>query len=127
MKATRTISVLVALGAMFALFAATVAAHPQNYVAHLSGGEEVPAVDTNAQGQVKLQANHQMTELSYKLIVANIDDVVAAHIHCAPAGQNGDVGVTLFSGGPTSKPGVLAQGTITTPDVGNGCGLEDHR
>lgn len=122
MKATRTISVLVALGATFALFAATAVAHPQNYVAHLSGGDEVPAVDTNAQGQVKLQENHG--ELSYKLIVANIDDVVAAHIHCAPEGVNGPVGVTLFSDGPTSQPGVLAQGTATAPDDGNGCGWE---
>lgn len=98
--------------------------HPRNFRAHLSGENEVPPVDTDAQGQAIFQLDRTGTELRYKLIVANIDNVVAAHIHCAPVGQNGPVGVTLFSGGPTSDPGVLAQGTITEPDPGNGCEWE---
>lgn len=95
---------------------------PQNFRAHLSGDEEVPPVDTDAQGQAIFRLDRSGTELTYKLIVANIEDVVAAHIHCAPAGENGPVGVTLFSGGPTSDDGVLARGTIRAPDDGNGCG-----
>ena len=66
----------------------TVAAQPQNFVAHLSGGEEVSSVDTKATGQVKLQLDKSGTELAYKLIVANIVDVKQAHIHCGPAGDN---------------------------------------
>jgi glucose/arabinose dehydrogenase len=97
----------------------------RNFRTHLSGAEEVPPVDTNAQGQANLRFNKDFTELNYKLIVANIDDVVAAHIHCAPAGVNGPVGVTLFSGGPTSPNGILAQGTITAPDDGNACNWTD--
>lgn len=50
--------------------------------------------------------------------------MVAAHAHCAPAGENGPVGVTLFSGGQTSENGTLAEGTITSPDEGNDCGWE---
>lgn len=96
----------------------------RNFRTHLSGDEEVPPVDTDAQGQAKFQLNRAGDALQYKLIVANIDDVVASHIHCAPAGENGPVGVTLFSGGPTSDPGTLAEGTITGPDDGNGCGWE---
>ncbi|TDI51295.1 MAG: CHRD domain-containing protein, partial [Acidobacteria bacterium] len=42
--------------------------------------------------------------------------------HCAPADDNGPVGVTLFSGGPTSDNGVLAQGEIAAPNPGNACG-----
>ena len=98
--------------------------HTRNFRTHLSGENEVPSVDTNAQGQATFQLNKAGDELDYKLIVANIDDVVASHIHCAPAGQNGPVGVTLFSGGPTSDNGILAEGTITAPDDGNGCGWE---
>lgn len=98
--------------------------HSRNFRAHLAGENEVPPVETNARGQTTFQLSRDGDELSYRLIVANIEDVVAAHIHCAPAGVNGPVGVTLFAGGPTSEPGVLAEGTITEPDEGNGCGWE---
>ncbi len=98
---------------------------PQNYRAHLNGAQEVPAVDTRAQGQAILSFDGSLSELHYKLIVANIDDVVASHIHCAPAGANGPVGVTLFSGGPTSDNGVLAQATVDAPNAENGCGWSD--
>lgn len=96
----------------------------RNFRTHLSGDEEVPPVETNAQGQAKFKLSRSEDELRFKLNVANIEDVVAAHVHCAPAGQNGPVGVTLFSGGPTNDPGTLAEGTITEPDAGNECGWE---
>ncbi|WP_396611683.1 CHRD domain-containing protein [Haloferax sp. S1W] len=95
-----------------------------NFRAHLRGDEEVPPVETKAQGQAIVSFDDDISALSYKLIVANIEDVVAAHIHCAPEGVNGPVGVTLFEGGPVSKSGVLAEGTVTEPDAGNGCGWE---
>ena len=101
-----------------------VAAQPTNFRAHLSGDEEVPAVDTNAQGQAIFQLDRDGESLDYKLIVANIDNVFASHIHCAPAGVNGPVGVTLFSGATVTVNGILAEGTITEPDAGNACGWE---
>jgi hypothetical protein len=102
----------------------TAAAQPTNFRAHLSGDQEVPAVATNATGQVKFQLNSDGTELYYKLIVANIDNVFASHIHCASPGVSGPIGVTLFMGSPDSGrvDGVLAQGTITAPNPGNACG-----
>jgi len=112
--ATLLIILLVAVG--------SAAAQPTNFRANLSGGEEVAPVTTRARGQAVFQLNSSGTTLSFKLIVANIDDVVAAHIHCAPAGVDGPVGVTLFSGGPSSANGVLAQGTIAGPNAVNGCG-----
>jgi hypothetical protein len=54
--------------------------------------------------------------MTYRILVANIANVVAAHIHQAPAGVNGPVVVTLFAGGvPGSGPvqGVLAEGGFT--------------
>ncbi len=67
------------------------------------------------------------TELSYKVNVANIENVFAAHIHCGAVGVNGPVGVTLFTGAPGGGRinGILAEGTITAPDPGNGCGWAD--
>jgi hypothetical protein len=99
-------------------------AQSTRFHAHLSGTFEVPPVDTTATGQISLDASME-DEISYRLIVANISDVVAAHIHCAPAGENGPIGVTLFMGAPISPNGVLAQGTITAPDADNGCGWAD--
>jgi hypothetical protein len=88
----------------------------QNFTAHLDGDAEIPARDTEAVGQSKFQLSKDGTELAYKLIVANIDNVVASHIHLGPADANGPVVAFLYGnvppGGGTSQ-GVLAEGTIT--------------
>jgi hypothetical protein len=63
-------------------------------------------------------------ELGYMLIVANIENAVASHIHCGAAGVNGPVGVTLYTGAAGSGPisGVIAQATLTAPNAANSCG-----
>jgi glucose/arabinose dehydrogenase len=102
----------------------------RRFKAHLSGVEEVPPVVTRAQGQATFAFDRDAGKMDFRLIVANIDDVIAAHVHCGTAGVNGAVGITLFSGGPTSANGVLAGGTATAPDAGNDCGwtsLNDAR
>lgn len=111
------------IGASAAVWAAPSAS--TNFSTHLSGADEVPPRDTQAQGQAKLMVSNDGTSISYKVVVANIENVVAAHIHCAEEGVNGAVGVTLFSGGVAGgggTQGVLDSGTITAPDAGNGCG-----
>jgi hypothetical protein len=98
----------------------------RNFVAPLSGGEEVPPVATQATGVAKFQLSKDGSQLSYKINVANMQGVAAAHIHCAPAGVNGPVGVTLFAGPPAGPvQGTLVQGVITAPDPANGCGWAD--
>lgn len=93
-------------------------ASENNFVAPLSGNEEVPSVDTNARGVATFHLSPDGQELSYRLIVANIDDVVAAHIHLAPAGENGPVVAFLFSGPTIERAnGVIAEGTITDADL----------
>lgn len=98
---------------------------PGRFRAHLTGDQEVPPVDTQARGQAVFRFNRDVTALDYKLLVTNIDDVVAAHIHCAPDGVNGPVGITLFEGDPTTVRGVLAAGTVEAPDAENGCEWTD--
>ena len=95
-----------------------------NFHAHLNGEAEVPPVDTNAQGQALFKFSKDGSTLYYKLIVANIEDVFAAHIHCGFAGENGPIGVTLFSSStPLASPeGVIAEATVNEPDPGNACG-----
>jgi hypothetical protein len=98
------------------------AAVSQNFRTHLSGDEEVPVRITNAQGQATFKLNEDGTELSYKLIVANIDNVVQAHIHLGQPGVNGNIVVFLYglvAAGGGRSDGVLAEGTITSADLIN--------
>lgn len=106
----------------------------RNFVAHLSGGEEVPPVDTKATGQTKFQLSKDGTELSFRLNVANIENVTQAHIHLAPVGENGPVVAWLHPDGPPAQlipgrtQGTLALGTITADDLVGplaGAGLAD--
>jgi CHRD domain len=98
-----------------------------NFVATLSGDQEVPMRDTQARGVATFKLRQDGAALAFKVNVANIDNVFAAHIHCGAAGVNGPVGVTLFMGTPAGGRvnGTLAQGTITAPDPGNLCGWAD--
>jgi hypothetical protein len=114
---TRTLLVV------FALFLAGPAWAGQ-FRTHLDGASQVPPFDTQAQGQF-ISWVRADDSLTYRLIVANIANVVAAHIHCAPEGQNGPVGVTLFAGSVVSMSGTLAQGPILAPDTNNACGWLD--
>jgi hypothetical protein len=94
--------------------------------AKLSGSNEVPPVESGAKGKVIVKATE--TALNVKVVVVNLDDIVAAHIHCAPEGVNGPVGLTLYSDEPESGNGMLVKATFTATDPGNGCGwttLED--
>lgn len=95
----------------------------KNFRTHATAAEEVPSNDSRAQGQAIFQLNEDGTELHYKLIVANIQDVSAAHIHLAPRGVNGGVVAWLFPPSPPGQllpgrtQGILEQGAITDADV----------
>jgi hypothetical protein len=122
----RTIVLVFTVGvALFGL--ASPAAAGENFVATLSGNDEVPARDTLARGVATFKLRDDGSALDYRLNVANLDNAFAAHIHCGAAGVNGPVGVTLFMGAPAGGTvnGPLADGTITAPDPGNACGWTD--
>jgi len=109
---------------------ALAATDARNFMAELSGDNEVPARETDAFGGAFFRLNEDGTALSFRLKVARIENITASHIHCGAAGVNGPVGVTLFMGSAGSGPfsGLLASGMITAPDAGNSCGwvtLED--
>jgi len=81
----------------------------------------VPANDTRARGNTTFQLSPDGTQLTYKLIVANIENVVAAHIHCcAPVGVNAGVVAFLagnFPPGGGRVDGILGEGTITAANL----------
>lgn len=95
----------------------------RNFRAHLSGSEEVPPADTRGQGQAIFQLSKDGTELTYKLIAANIENITQAHIHCGAAGVNGPVVVFLYPAAPPAEliperfNGVLAEGVRTNDNV----------
>ena len=82
---------------------------------------------SRAVGNAIFHLNADGTELSYKLIVANIENVFQAHIHQGPVGVNGGIVVWLYpSTAPTPGPlgqgriqGVIAEGTITKDNLVN--------
>jgi len=123
----RRTSVLISMLTLALLALAPSARAGDNFVATLSGGQEVPARDTQAVGVATFKLREDGTVLRFKVNVANMDNVVAAHIHCGAAGVNGPVGVTLFMGAPAGGAvnGTLTEGTIGAPDPGNGCGWGD--
>lgn len=107
------------------LAAAPLAAQSQrpqakNYVAHLSGDQEVPSRETSAAGQAIFHLSEDGLSLRYKVIVANIYNVVASHIHLGVAGANGPI--VAFLAGPFPPAGgrtdgILAEGTISAANL----------
>ena len=117
MRKTAVLGFVVVIGAAIS-WAGPAAA--QTFVAHLTGADEVPAVETAAVGQATVILTPQ--DVLHALSVGNIAGVFAAHLHCAPEGVNGPVGITLFGGGKPVSSGNLAKGPLPDPDVGNSCG-----
>jgi hypothetical protein len=110
----------VALTLALALVPSAAGAGSGNFQAHLTGDEEVPANESLGQGQAIIRVSEDETEISYRLIASNIENVVASHIHVGAAGVNGPVVAFLFGNVPAGggrTDGVLATGTITAADL----------
>ena len=112
-------TVTIVIAALVFSAVAFAVAQSKNFGAPLSGDEEVPSVDTNARGNSILHLSKSGDELSFKLIVANIENVTQAHIHSGAEGVNGPVVVFLFPFTPdgVTTNGVLSRGTITNADI----------
>ncbi|HSJ60978.1 MAG TPA: CHRD domain-containing protein [Jiangellaceae bacterium] len=108
---------------------ATASSSVMNMTTHLSTAEEVPtpvfdSIDRNPQGEAVIRLS-QEGELTYRLNVANIENVLMAHIHIAPPGSAGPIVVWLYPNDPPLAPrlisgfsnGPLTTGTITDADL----------
>ena len=96
-----------------------IAAGERNFKAKLSGDEVVPPVKTMAKGEAVFQLGKDGNELTYKLTVADIENITAAHIHDGKVGKNGPPIVSLYTG-PKKEgkfSGTLSEGTITAKDL----------
>lgn len=64
----------------------------------MTGAEEAPGPgDPDGSGTFTATVNPGQSELCYTLEVANVDNVTAAHVHRAPAGQAGGVVIPLVA------------------------------
>ena len=103
----------------------TAPAHARNAVAApMTGAQEAPTpVDTRARGAAKFQLSADGTSIDYRLNVANIENVLMAHIHMEVPGVAGPVVVWLYPAAPPAQlipgrtQGTLAAGTFTAANL----------
>lgn len=90
------------------------------FIAHLSGDNEVPPVDTSGVGVSKVTLDDSGDALHFMLNVSNLNTAATqAHIHCGPVGQNGSIATFLlhFVATGVEAHGRTAAGTITNADI----------
>jgi hypothetical protein len=87
--------------------------------AHLTGSQEVPPVDTDAEGLALYPVNRDGTEMRYGVVARDIISVTAGHIHSGTVGLNGPVVVNLYSPDACTIRGdkILCTGTITAKNL----------
>jgi CHRD domain len=64
------------------------------FTAELSGEEELPPVNTDANGTITIQGSNQ--SLNYQLELSDMTNVTAAHIHFGNDDENGKIVVPLL-------------------------------
>ncbi|HAM50125.1 MAG TPA: CHRD domain protein [Nitrospiraceae bacterium] len=113
MRKAYLIIVLLVIG-----LATTGLAAEKSFKAALSGSEVVPPVTTIAKGEATFELSKNGKKLSYKVMVSDIENVTAAHIHMAKMGENGPpVAMIKIKVKKGKVSGTLAKGTITSKDL----------
>jgi CHRD domain len=85
------------------------------FEANLSGGDEVPAVNTLATGQATISIEGQ--QIVYQVDVQNLENAVLSHIHIASEGEIGPVRLNLCG---TPETPACTSGTGTLVSGSNG-------
>jgi CHRD domain len=97
------------------------------FTAQLSGDQEVPPRTTDTTGEATFQLRDE-THIDFTLNIVSLKNVYVVHIRCAPEGENGATGATLFIPiipGEGSVDVTAIRGSITEPNYGNMCGWAD--
>ena len=98
--------------------AATAIVEDLAFETDMSGDNEVPPVDTPAFGQGVYKLVDEGTRFIFAHVFGNLENLVAAHLHLAPEGQNGPIVASLMppatpGGGPIDK----VDGELTAQDL----------
>ena len=116
----------------FGVVAPTASAQPTIFRAVLSGRRRgARSADSLARGVATFRVNEDETELAYRLVVANIEDVsLRTSTSRGLADVSGPVVVYAAHRGlrrTVATDGVVAAGTVTAADTGNACGWAARR
>ena len=116
----RFLKILGASVLFVALAPLTALADDSEFEADLEPGQEV-VVPVGSEGEGEAEFTVKRDRVRYKLEWEDLtSNAIAGHIHCAVAGVNGPVGVTLIH--EAKGPDGRVRGSFTAPDPGNGCG-----
>jgi len=99
--------------------AAVAAEAPQKARAFMTGDQQAPPIETLALGYALFTPTADLTKVHYRVVVGNMRDVTAAHIHVGRAMEDGPPVVNLFTG-PAKEgafDGVLAEGDFTAGNL----------
>ena len=95
--------------------------HQVTFHIDLTGSQQVGPVVTDAFGMATVRLIDNGTAISFRVIVCDIINVTASHIHVGAAGTNGPVIIPFFTNQPlfSSPHGckTLAEGTRTVADL----------
>lgn len=89
------------------------------FTVSMSGNNEVPPVNTSANGYTSFRTAANDTAIKYKVNVTGISSTTGAHIYLGKAGANGDIIVDLLkdSKNNPTKVGMVIRGNITETDL----------
>jgi len=94
--------------------------HHVTFHIDLTGSQQVGPVTTDAFGMATVRLIDNGTAISFRVIVCDIINVTASHIHVGAAGTNGPVIIPFIHGVLFSSPHgckTLAEGTRTAADL----------
>ena len=107
--------VAAALVSLILVATATTQSYAQNekYRAKLDGNNEVPPVNSTAEGVINFKTKNDM--LTWKMNVTGTNDATGVNIHKGKAGENGDVVVDLMkvSKHSDTPKGMTMRGNVT--------------
>lgn len=94
----RTTIVLVCVAVLATASLAAFADGPRRIREFLSGFEEVPALSTGANGELRARISNDESQIQYSLTYSDLEgSVTQSHIHLGQAGVNGGISVWLCS------------------------------
>lgn len=95
----------------------------RGYVAALGGQNEIPPTNTQASGRAEVSQENQNATMNFALIVSNINNMTAAHIHLGNMNENGPIVARMFPKSnqsasiPGNTEGMILKGMITNQDL----------
>src|SRR6476620_6263635 len=115
MSQIRTMCMIVLAAALATLAITATQSYAQNekYRAKLDGNNEVPAVNTTAEGVINFKTKNDM--LTWKMNVTGANDATGVNIHKGKAGEKGEIVVDLMkvSKHSDNPKGMTMRGNVT--------------